>query len=67
MYAYRQGWLDLGIGTQTPARVLTMNEELIELRKQVEEQAKESKRPIIPRIHNRRVGWHITHMLLSLL
>ena len=32
--------LDLGPGTQTPARALTMNEELIELRKQVKEQLK---------------------------
>ena len=30
MHAYRQGKLDLGPGTQTPARALTMNEELIE-------------------------------------
>ena len=44
MYAYRQGRLDLGPGTQTPARALTMNEELIELRKQVKEQAKEIRR-----------------------
>ena len=44
MHAYRQGKLDLGPGTQTPARALTMNEELIELRKQVKEQAKEIRR-----------------------
>ena len=44
MHAYRQGRLDLGPGTQTPARALTMNEELIELRKQVKEQAKEIRR-----------------------
>jgi transposase len=44
MHAYRQGKLDLGPGTQTPARALTMNEELMELRKQVKEQAKEIRR-----------------------
>ena len=44
MHAYRQGKLDLGPGTQTPGRALTMNEELIELRKQVKEQAKEIRR-----------------------
>ena len=44
MHAYRQGKLDLGPGTQTPARALTMNEELIELRKQVKELTKENKR-----------------------
>ena len=44
MHAYRQGRLDLGPGMQTPARALTMNEELIELRKQVKEQAKEIRR-----------------------
>ncbi len=44
MHAYRQGKLDLGPGGQTPTRALTMNEELIELRKQVKEQAKEIRR-----------------------
>ena len=44
MHAYRQGKLDLGPGTQTPARALTMNEELIELRRQVKELTKENKR-----------------------
>ena len=41
---YRQGSLDLGTGTQTPQRALTMNEELIELRKRVKVQEKEIKR-----------------------
>lgn len=44
MHAYRQGKIDLGPEMQTPARALTMNEELTELRKQVKEQAKEIKR-----------------------
>lgn len=44
MHAYRQGKLDLGPGTQTPARALTMNEELIELRKQIKELTKENRR-----------------------
>lgn len=44
MHAYRMGKLDLGSEMQTPARALTMNEELIALRKQVKEQAKEIKR-----------------------
>ena len=44
MHAYRQGKLDLGLGTQPPARALTMNEELIELRRQVKELTKENKR-----------------------
>ena len=44
MHAYRQGKLDLGPGTQTPSRALTMNEELIELCKQVKELAKENRR-----------------------
>ena len=44
MHAYRQGKLDLWPGTQTPPRALTMNEELIELRRQVKELTKENKR-----------------------
>ena len=44
MHAYRHGKLDLGPENQTPGRALTMNEELIELRKQVKEQAKEIRR-----------------------
>ena len=44
MHAYRQGKLDLGPGTQTPARALTMDEELRQLRQQVKEQAKEIRR-----------------------
>lgn len=44
MHAYRQGKLDLGPGTQTPARALTMDEELKQLRQQVKEQAKEIRR-----------------------
>lgn len=44
MHAYRQGKLDLGPGTQTPARALTMSEELIELRKQNNELRRENKR-----------------------
>jgi transposase len=44
MHAYRQGKLEPGPGTQTPARALTMNEELIELRRQVKVLTKENKR-----------------------
>ena len=44
MHAYRMGKLDLDSEMQTPARALTMNEELRALRKQVKEQAKEIKR-----------------------
>ena len=44
VHAYRHGRFDLGPGTQTPARALTMNEELVELRKHVKELSKEVRR-----------------------
>lgn len=44
MRQYRQGSLDLGAGSQTPDRALSMNEELLELRKRVRTQEKEIKR-----------------------
>ncbi len=42
--AYHCGRLDLGTGTQTPARALTMSEELSVLREQVKKLTKENKR-----------------------
>lgn len=40
----RLGDLDLGVGSQTPKSALTLNEELIQLRKKVKDQDKEIKR-----------------------
>jgi transposase len=40
----RLGNLDLGVGSQTPKSALTLNEELIQLRKKVKDQDKEIKR-----------------------
>ena len=42
--ANRLGNLDLGVGSQTPKSAMTMNEELITLRKQVKDQDKEIRR-----------------------
>ncbi len=42
--AVREGHLDIGEGAHTPESALTLNEELIKLRKQVKEQEKEIKR-----------------------
>ena len=42
--AYNCGRLSLGEGTQTPARALTMSEELAVLREQVKKLTKENKR-----------------------
>lgn len=42
--AVREGRLDIGEGAHTPESALTLNEELIKLRKQVKEQEKEIKR-----------------------
>ena len=42
--ASRLGNLDLGVGTQTPERAMTLNEELKRLRQQVKEQEKELRR-----------------------
>lgn len=41
--AVREGLLDIGEGAHTPESALTLNEELIKLRKQVKEQKKEIK------------------------
>lgn len=41
--AVREGRLDIGEGAHTPESALTLNEELIRLRKQVKEQEKEIK------------------------
>ena len=38
-----QGEIDLGAGTRSPENLLTLNQELTDLRKQVREQAKEIK------------------------
>lgn len=40
----RLGNLDLGVGSQTPKSAMTLNEELITLRKQVKDQDKEIRR-----------------------
>lgn len=40
----RLGNLDLGVGSKTPQQALTLNEELLQLRKTVKEQSKEIKR-----------------------
>ena len=42
--ANRLGNLDLGVGFQTPKSAMTLNEELITLRKQVKDQDKEIRR-----------------------
>ena len=42
--ASRQGFLDLGAGTQTPESAMTLNEELRQLRQQIREQEKEIRR-----------------------
>lgn len=42
--ANRLGNLDLGAGSQTPQSAMTLNEELIRLRRQVKEQEKEIRR-----------------------
>lgn len=42
--ANRLGNLDLGAGSQTPKSAMTLNEELITLRKQVKDQDKEIRR-----------------------
>ena len=42
--ANRLGHLDLGAGSQTPKSAMTLNEELIILRKQVKDQDKEIRR-----------------------
>ena len=42
--ANRLGNLDLGVGSQTPKSAMTLNEELITLRKQVKDQGKEIRR-----------------------
>ena len=42
--ANRLGSLDLGAGSQTPKSAMTLNEELITLRKQVKDQDKEIRR-----------------------
>ena len=42
--ANRLGNLDLGVGSQTPKSAMTLNEELITLRKQVKDQDKEIRR-----------------------
>lgn len=44
MKAVREGRLDIGRGAHTPQNALTLNEELIQLRKQVKAQEKEIKR-----------------------
>ena len=44
MKAVREGRLDVGEGAHTPQSAMTLNEELILLRKQVREQEKEIKR-----------------------
>lgn len=44
MKAVREGRLDVGEGAHTPQSAMTLNEELIQLRKQVREQDKEIKR-----------------------
>ena len=44
MKAVREGRLDIGEGAHTPQSAMTLNEELIQLRKQVREQDKEIKR-----------------------
>lgn len=44
MHVHKLGNLDLGEGTQTPESALTLNQEVIKLRKQVKEQEKEIKR-----------------------
>ena len=41
IHANRLGNLDLGAGSQTPKSAMTLNEELITLRKQVKDQDKE--------------------------
>ena len=42
IYAVRDGRLDIGAGAHTPDNALTLNEELIMLRKKVKEQEKKS-------------------------
>lgn len=44
MRASRKGTLDLGAGTQTPESAMTLNAELMQLRKQIKEQEKEIRR-----------------------
>ena len=44
MRAVREGKLDVGEGAHTPGNALTLNEELMHLRKQVKAQEKEIKR-----------------------
>ena len=44
IHATRLGNLDLGAGSQTPKSAMTLNEELITLRKQVKDQDKEIRR-----------------------
>ena len=44
MKAVRDGRLDAGAGVHTPQSAMTLNEELIRLRKQVKDQDKEIKR-----------------------
>ncbi len=42
--AFKEGYLDVGTGAHTPDNALTLNEELIMLRKKVKEQEKEINR-----------------------
>ena len=42
--AYKDGYLDLGLGTQTPQGAMTLAEEVNMLRKQVKDLAKENRR-----------------------
>ena len=42
--ANRLGSLDLGAGSQTPQSAMTLNEELLKLRRQIREQEKEIRR-----------------------
>lgn len=44
IYAVREGRLDIGVGAHTPESAMTLNEELIMLRKKVREQEKEINR-----------------------
>ena len=44
MKAVRDGRLDVGRGARTPQSAMTLNEELIQLRKQIKDQYKEIKR-----------------------
>ena len=44
VWANRLGNLDLGAGSQTPQSAMTLNEELLKLRRQVKELEKENRR-----------------------